>query len=205
MADFNDMDIVGLRVAVTMKEPTGGDKNPGANVVPRNVEGTVYSMNPQSGFLVLMTQPGVERSSFKMLKMSFIENIELAAAQTEGGKAGCPAPNQALPTGVAQYAALPSLQTEAGESLDRKITQKKRQGEENRKYNGVDDDISIRALEVLDQLGRVYPDCRWDEDRNCIAIGKDIHVIGVPSWNKPKVKAPDADTEARIKKALEKK
>eukprot|EP01084_Bolivina_argentea_P175679 304180_1 len=205
MTDFNDMDVVGLRVQVTMTAPQGGDANPNANVVPTTVEGTVYTMNPQSDMLVLMTQPGSERSSFKLIKMSYISDISLVTSQDPKAKAGCPAHDQALPNGVAQYATLPSLQTEAGENLERKIGQRKRLGEENRKYNGVDDDISIRALEVLDILSRVYPDARWDEDKNCITIGKDIQVKGTPSWNKPKVKAGDAETEARIKKCLEKK
>lgn len=206
MTDFNDMDVVGLRVLVTMAAATGGDAdNKGANLVPVTIEGTVYSLNPTSGLLVLMTMSASERSSFKMIQMKFIADISLVPTEDPKAKAGCPSPEQSLPAGVSQYSTLPSLQTEAGENLERKIGQRKRQGEENRKYNGVDDDISIRALEVLDILSRVYPDSRWDEDKNCITIGKDIQVKGTPSWNKPKVKAGDVETEARIKRTLEKK
>jgi len=199
-----DLDIVGMRVKVTLVAPSGGENNPGANVVPSQIEGTVYSVNPNSGFLVLMTQAGSERSSFKMLKLGYVENIELVAS-ADGKKAGTPAADQALPSGVASYTTLPALQTDAGENLEKKISQKKRQGEENRKYTGVEDDLCIRALEVLDQLSRVYPDARWDEDRNCIAVGKDIFVTGTPSWMKPKVKAADPNDAARITRTLEKK
>lgn len=204
MTEHSDLDIVGMRVKVTMASPTGGDENAGANVVPNELEGTVYSLNPTSGWLVLMTQPGNERSSFKMLKLGFVENIELVPS-ADGKKAGTPAADQALPSGVASFTTLPALQTDAGENLEKKISQKKRNGEENRKYAGVEDDLCIRALEVLDQLSRVYPDARWDEDKNCIAVGKDIFVKGTPSWNKPKVKAADPNDEARIKRTLEKK
>jgi hypothetical protein len=205
-SDVN-MHVVGLRVRLTMTKATGGDPCPTAAAVPATIEGTVYSLNPTAGMLVLMTQAGNERSSFRIIRLAFIEDIELVTNPDTKCKVGIATPEQALPAGVAQYATLPSLQTDGGDPLERKLNQKKRQGEEGRKYNGVDDDISIRALEVLDQLARVYPDARWDEDKNCILVGKDIAVKGQPSWNKPKVKgtADQSEVVARIQRTLDKK
>lgn len=202
----SEMEIVGMRVRCTLVAPDGNPQpNPGAVVVPRTVEGTVYTFNPDRGYLVLMTEVGSERSSFRTLNLSFIEDIALVPHPDGKTKAGTPTPEQALPPGVAQYATLPSLQSDSTETLERRINQKKKLGEENRKYNGMEDEISIRALEVLDQLSRVYPDAKWDEDKNCITVGKDISVKGIPSWNKPKVKGPPEQKEAveRIQRQLD--
>ena len=199
MAEVAELDIVGMRVLCTMVAPAAGE----AAVV----EGTVYSVNPAHGIIVLISEVGTERSSFRMLRLNYIADIAVVPNPDAKLKAGTPTHDQSLPSGIAPYATLPSLQTDSGETLDRKITGRKRVGEEGRKYNGVDDDVSIRALEILDQLSRVYPDARWEDDKTCIIVGKDITVKGIPSWNKPKVKGPADQKEAvdRIQRTLDKR
>jgi hypothetical protein len=205
MSDNKEMDFVGCRVICTLAQPASKDAapQPSAALVPRTLEGTVYTVNPKSGILVLQTEVGSERSSFRMLRLAFIEDIALAP-NPKGEKAGTPTVEQALPSAIGSYQTLPSLVSEIGEVLEKKMNGKKKVGEDSRKYTGVEEDISIRALEVLDQLARVYPDARWDDQRNCIAVGENVQIVGIPSWNKPKVKGP-TEQVARIQKILETK
>lgn len=214
---FSEQDLVGLRVEARLAPPVGGIGKAAADGVA--IEGTVYSVNTAQDLIVLMTgeapASNSARCSFRVLRLSFLRSLTLAeppagAVAGIGGKApsaGDPAgPGQRLPAGIAAYAALPTLQGDAQESLERRVVGRKKAGDEGRKYVGVDPDVSIRALDVLDALARVYPDARWNAEKGCISVGKDCHVQGLPSWRKPKVTAgsPDgAEVVARVERVLE--
>lgn len=200
-----ESELIGLRVTAMMQPPAADP-----NAAPLAIEGTVYSINAPQDIIILMTGESPPnnnvRTSFRVVKMAYVKELRLAPAPAPPpARPGDPAPQHRLPSGIAPCVALPTLHSDGTESLERRINGKKKTGDESRKYTGLDPDLAIRTLDVLDALSRVFPDARWNVDKNCISVGKDIAVQGIPNWKAPKVTAGADSAEAvgRVQKVLE--